>query len=60
MARVNLRAAFMRGTASTVTAQRVFTNRLNETTAFTRSLEELHEVLDAAEHELQGMFAAPK
>ncbi|MEV5685751.1 tetratricopeptide repeat protein [Streptomyces sp. NPDC052164] len=49
MARVNLRTAFMGGAASTVTAQRVFTNRVNETTAFTRSLEGLHEALDTAE-----------
>ncbi|MER6411965.1 tetratricopeptide repeat protein [Streptomyces humidus] len=49
MARVNLRAAFMGGTASTVTAQRVFTNRVNEVAAFTRSLEELHATLDSAE-----------
>ncbi|WP_432178496.1 hypothetical protein [Streptomyces sp. NBC_00063] len=46
---MNLRTAFMGGAASTITAQRVFTNRVNETTAFSRSLEGLHEALDAAE-----------
>lgn len=48
MARVNLRAAFMSGTASRVAAQQVFTNRSDETAAFNRSLEELHASLDAA------------
>ncbi|MFK4108229.1 hypothetical protein [Streptomyces sp. NPDC002176] len=49
MARVNLRTAFMGGAASAITAQRVFTNRVSETTAFSRSLDGLHEALDAAE-----------
>lgn len=49
MARVNLRAAFMSGTASRVAAQQVFTNRSDETAAFNRSLEELYASLDAAE-----------
>lgn len=49
MARVNLRAAFMSGTASRVAAQQVFTNRSDETAAFNRSLEELHASLDAVE-----------
>ncbi|MFF2328523.1 MULTISPECIES: hypothetical protein [unclassified Streptomyces] len=49
MAQVNLRTAFLGGAASTITAQRVFTNRVSETTAFSRSLEGLHEALDAAE-----------
>ncbi|MBB5938725.1 hypothetical protein [Streptomyces zagrosensis] len=48
MARVNLRAAFMSGTASTVAAQQVFTNRTNEMTAFARSLADLHQSLDEA------------
>ncbi|MFD8938534.1 hypothetical protein ACFV0R_25340 [Streptomyces sp. NPDC059578] len=39
----------MSGASSTVTAQRVFTNRVNETTAFSRAWEGLHEALDAAE-----------
>ncbi|MFF7153405.1 tol-pal system YbgF family protein [Streptomyces sp. NPDC008139] len=49
MARINLRAAFMSGVASTVAAQQVFTNRSDEMAAFTRSLEGLHASLDAAE-----------
>jgi tetratricopeptide (TPR) repeat protein len=48
MAQVNLRAAFMSGMASRVAAQQVFTNRSDETAAFSRSLEELHASLDAA------------
>lgn len=49
MARVNLRAAFMSGTASAVTAQQVFTNRADELAAFNRSLDGLHRILDEAE-----------
>ncbi|MEV7779648.1 hypothetical protein [Kitasatospora sp. NPDC088351] len=49
MARVNLRAAFMSGLSSTVTAQQVFTNRVDEVAAFTRSLEGLRRILDEAE-----------
>ncbi|MFC0600118.1 hypothetical protein [Streptomyces palmae] len=49
MARVNLRAAFMSGTTSTVTAQQVFTNRVDEVAAFGRSLTELHRALDETE-----------
>ncbi|WP_283137616.1 tetratricopeptide repeat protein [Rhizohabitans arisaemae] len=49
MARVNLRAAFMRGMASSVTAQQVFTNRADEMAAFRRSLDGLHQILDEAE-----------
>lgn len=49
MTRVNLRAAFMSGMASTVTAQRVFTNRTDEVAAFTRSLDRLRTALDEAE-----------
>ncbi|MGH3694337.1 MAG: hypothetical protein ACRDRX_10215 [Pseudonocardiaceae bacterium] len=49
MARVNLRAAFMSGAASPVTAQQVFTNRTNEVAAFSRSLAGLHRTLDEAE-----------
>ncbi|MFJ9950277.1 hypothetical protein [Kitasatospora sp. NPDC091207] len=49
MARVNLRAAFMNGLESTVTAQQVFINRVDEVAAFERSLVELHRVLDQAE-----------
>lgn len=48
MARVNLRAAFMSGMGSTVAAQQVFTNRTDEVTAFGRSLENLHRILDEA------------
>src|SRR5437868_1313072 len=49
MARVNLRAAFMSGIASPVTAQLVFTNRANEVAAFDRALAGLHQSLDEAE-----------
>lgn len=49
MARVNLRAAFMSGLSSTVTAQQVFTNRVDEVAAFARSVDELHRMLDEAE-----------
>ncbi|MFG3056977.1 tetratricopeptide repeat protein [Kitasatospora sp. NPDC048239] len=49
MTRVNLRAAFMSGLASTITAQQVFTNRVDEVAAFGRSLEGLHRALDEAE-----------
>lgn len=49
MARVNLRAAFMSGLASTVSAQQVFTNRVDEVAAFGRSLAGLHRTLDEAE-----------
>ncbi|MEU6233937.1 hypothetical protein [Kitasatospora sp. NPDC047058] len=49
MARVNLRAAFMSGLSSTVTAQQVFTNRVDEVAAFNRSVEGLRRTLDEAE-----------
>ncbi|MFJ3794557.1 tetratricopeptide repeat protein [Kitasatospora sp. NPDC090091] len=49
MARVNLRAAFMSGLSSTVTAQQVFTNRVDEVAAFNRSVEGLQRTLDEAE-----------
>ncbi|MFE4973284.1 hypothetical protein ACFRAR_14355 [Kitasatospora sp. NPDC056651] len=49
MARVNLRAAFMSGLASSVTAQQVFTNRVDEVAAFERSVESLARTLDEAE-----------
>lgn len=49
MARVNLRAAFMSGLSSTVTAQQVFTNRVDEVAAFARSVDELQRMLDEAE-----------
>ncbi|MGP3999395.1 hypothetical protein [Streptomyces sp. 8N706] len=49
MARVNLRAAFMSGTESSVSAQQVFTNRTDEVAAFGRSLAGLHHALDEAE-----------
>ncbi|GAA1391697.1 ATP/GTP-binding protein [Kitasatospora putterlickiae] len=49
MARVNLRAAFMSGLSSTVTAQQVFTNRVDEVAAFNRSVEGLCRTLDEAE-----------
>ncbi|MEU8925001.1 hypothetical protein AB0D10_29380 [Kitasatospora sp. NPDC048545] len=49
MARVNLRAAFMGGLSSTVTAQQVFTNRVDEVAAFERSVECLRGTLDEAE-----------
>jgi hypothetical protein len=49
VARVNLRAAFMSGIGSAVAAQQVFTNRSDEVTAFARSLEELHRILDEAD-----------
>ncbi|MFF2351835.1 tetratricopeptide repeat protein [Kitasatospora sp. NPDC058115] len=49
MARVNLRAAFMSGLSSTVTAQQVFTNRVDEVAAFNRSVESLCRTLDEAE-----------
>ncbi|MDB1088713.1 tetratricopeptide repeat protein [Streptomyces sp. ACA25] len=49
MARVNLRAAFMSGTESTVAAQQVFTNRTNEVAAFKKSLTGLHSALDGAD-----------
>ncbi|GAA1932010.1 ATP/GTP-binding protein [Streptomyces sodiiphilus] len=46
MARVNLRAAFISGTSSTVSAQQVFTNRTDEVAAFDRALTELRRTLD--------------
>ncbi|MBL1095736.1 tetratricopeptide repeat protein [Streptomyces coffeae] len=49
MARVNLRAAFMSGMESTVAAQQVFTNRIDEVAAFDRSLIGLHQALDDAD-----------
>ncbi|MFH9353768.1 tetratricopeptide repeat protein [Kitasatospora sp. NPDC017646] len=49
MARVNLRAAFMSGLSSTVTAQQVFTNRVDEVAAFKRSVECLRRTLEEAE-----------
>lgn len=49
MARVNLRAAFMSGLASTVAAQQVFINRIDEVAAFERSLEGLRQALEEAE-----------
>ncbi|WP_406094748.1 hypothetical protein [Kitasatospora purpeofusca] len=49
MARVNLRAAFMSGLSSTVTAQQVFTNRVDEVAAFERSVAGLRRTLDEAE-----------
>ncbi|WP_030055303.1 MULTISPECIES: tetratricopeptide repeat protein [Streptomyces] len=49
MARVNLRAAFMSGLSSTVTAQQVFTNRVDEVAAFNGSVECLRRTLDEAE-----------
>lgn len=49
MTRVNLRAAFMSGTTSAVAAQQVFTNRSDETAAFSRALETLHTTLDSAD-----------
>ncbi|KRV46936.1 hypothetical protein AQ490_09190 [Wenjunlia vitaminophila] len=49
MARANLRAAFMSGVTSTITAQQVFTDRTDETAAFNRSLVALHQTLDTAE-----------
>ncbi|MEU8513986.1 tetratricopeptide repeat protein [Kitasatospora sp. NPDC048722] len=49
MARVNLRAAFMSGLSSTVTAQQVFTNRVDEVAAFERSVDGLRRTLDEAE-----------
>ncbi|MFJ9843676.1 tetratricopeptide repeat protein [Kitasatospora sp. NPDC101155] len=49
MARVNLRAAFMSGLSSTVTAQQVFTNRVDEVAAFKRSVEGLRRILDEAD-----------
>ncbi|MFH8384985.1 tetratricopeptide repeat protein [Kitasatospora sp. NPDC018058] len=49
MARVNLRAAFMSGLSSTVTAQQVFTNRVDEVAAFNRSVEGLRRTLDEAD-----------
>ncbi|ARF81268.1 tol-pal system YbgF family protein [Kitasatospora aureofaciens] len=49
MARVNLRAAFMSGLSSTVTAQQVFTDRVNEVAAFNRSVEGLSRTLDGAD-----------
>ncbi|MFD7410340.1 hypothetical protein [Kitasatospora purpeofusca] len=49
MARVNLRAAFMSGLSSTVTAQQVFTNRVDEVAAFERSVAGLCRTLDEAE-----------
>ncbi|MFD8384989.1 tetratricopeptide repeat protein [Streptomyces sp. NPDC059679] len=49
MARVNLRAAFMSGAASTVAAQQVFTNRVDEVAAFGRALDGLDQALDEAE-----------
>ncbi|WP_224276273.1 hypothetical protein [Streptomyces sp. LS1784] len=49
MARVNLRAAFMSGLSSTVTAQQVFTNRVDEVAAFNRSVEGLRRTLDETE-----------
>ncbi|MFJ1708399.1 hypothetical protein [Kitasatospora sp. NPDC088346] len=49
MARVNLRAAFMSGLSSTVTAQQVFTNRVDEVAAFNRSVDGLRRTLDEAE-----------
>ncbi|MEU5859939.1 hypothetical protein ABZ815_02110 [Nonomuraea sp. NPDC047529] len=49
MARVNLRAAFMSGMASTISAQQVFTDRVDEVSAFERSLNELQRTLDEAD-----------
>ncbi|MGW7445704.1 hypothetical protein [Kitasatospora sp. NPDC054795] len=49
MARVNLRAAFMSGLSSTVAAQQIFTNRVDEVAAFNRSVECLRRTLDEAE-----------
>lgn len=49
MARVNLRAAFMSGLSSTVTAQQVFTNRVDEVAAFERAVAGLCRTLDEAE-----------
>jgi tetratricopeptide (TPR) repeat protein len=46
MARVNLRAAFMSGAGSAVTAQQVFTDRRDEVAAFELSLQELERSLD--------------
>ncbi|MFI5645893.1 hypothetical protein [Kitasatospora sp. NPDC051705] len=46
---MNLRAAFMSGLSSTVTAQQVFTNRVDEVAAFSRSVECLRRTLDEAE-----------
>ncbi|MER6395418.1 hypothetical protein ABT263_05035 [Kitasatospora sp. NPDC001603] len=49
MARVNLRAAFMNGLESTVTAQQVFINRVDEVAAFGRSVDGFHRMLDESE-----------
>ncbi|MER5641910.1 hypothetical protein ABT095_33860 [Kitasatospora sp. NPDC002227] len=49
MTRTNLRVAFMSGLASTVAAQQVFTNRVDEVAAFGRSLDGLHQTLAEAQ-----------
>jgi tetratricopeptide (TPR) repeat protein len=48
MARVNLRAAFMAGVNSPVTAQQVFTDRADEVSAFQAALANLERGLDRA------------
>ena len=49
MSKISLRAAFILGQESPVTAQQVFTNRVTEIEAFDTSLKALANTLDAAE-----------